>query len=110
MNIENKLYALKDCVKKFCKEDAEANYYLHKEIDDYLKEKGGVPIFTTEYVTKMADALCDKIINSDLSMDDKDFIMTTLAFLFSINENLDNTEKVYTPTGGTTITSKTEII
>lgn len=131
------LNILKEDIKETVRQNAEVNYKFDKEVNDILKRDGyhtQISTLTPKNTAKMADALCNMIIDSDLSMDDKDFMLSAMAFLIygaataehhrsrDFEERLedidlavshykmeeDNKSEIF-PTGGTTETFKTVV-
>lgn len=82
---EENLKILKENIKGFIKDNAEVNYNFNKDVNDALKRYGNqqIPNITTKYATKMAEALCDMIIDSNLSMVDKEFMLTSINYFIN---------------------------
>lgn len=81
---KEKLNALKEDFKAAVRFDAKYNYKFDKEVNDILKRDGykEQSFITPKKAIRMADAFCNTIINSDMSMDDKEFMMKALDFLY----------------------------
>ena len=132
------LNILKEDIKETVRQNTEVNYKFDKEVNDILKRDGyhtQNSTLTPKAAVKMADALCNMIIDSDLSMDNKDLILSAmLSFIYGAAtaerqrtidfekrlEDIDlivshykmeedNKSEIF-PTGGTTETHKTETI
>ena len=133
------LIALKELLKDTIREDAQNVYEFEEKVNEITFEKEGIGIITAtgDYVANMVMGdMCDRIINSRMSMDDKECILSNMSYLLDIAENgsvlsamsaeerqkaveeaadeyikthKDIAEKMY-PTGGTTETHKTEVV
>ena len=133
------LMALKENLKDTIREDAQNVYEFEKMVNKVTLETIGCHRITAtgDYVANMVMGdMCDRIINSRMSMDDKECILGTMSYLLEIAENgsvlsamsaeerqkaveeaaeeyikthKDIAEKMH-PTGGTTETHKTEVV
>ena len=133
------LIALKELLKDAIRKDAQNVYEFEKMVNKVTLEAIGCHRITAtgNYVANMVMGdMCDRIINSRMSMDDKECILGTMSYLLDIAENgsvlsamsaeerqktveeaakeyikthKDVAEKMY-PTGGTTETHKTEVV
>ena len=133
------LIALKELLKGTIREDAQNVYEFEKDVNEVARKAGGRKrmIATGDYVANMVmGEMCDRIINSRMSMDDKECILGTMSYLLDIagtgsvlsamsaeerqkaveeaadeyiKTHKDIAEKMY-PTGGTTETHKTEVV
>lgn len=133
------LIALKELLKDTIREDAQNVYEFEKMVNKVTLEAIGCHSITAtgNYVAdRVMGDMCDRIINSRMSMDDKECILGTMSYLLDIAENggvlsamsaeerqkaveeaaegyikknKDIAEKMH-PTGGTTETHKTEVV
>ena len=133
------LMALKENLKDTIRENAQNVYEFEKMVNKVTLEAIGCHRITAtgNYVANMVMGdMCDRIINSRMSMDDKECILGTMSYLLEIAENgsvlsamsaeerqkaveeaaeeyikthKDIAEKMH-PTGGTTETHKTEVV
>lgn len=133
------LIALKELLKDTIREDAQNVYEFEKMVNKVTLETIGCHRITAtgDYVANMVmGEMCDRIINSRMSMDDKECILGTMSYLLEIAENgsvlsamsaeerqkaveeaaedyiknnKEIAEKMH-PTGGTTETHKTEVV
>ena len=133
------LIALKELLKDTIREDAQNVYEFEKMVNKVTLETIGCHRITAtgDYVANMVMGdMCDRIINSRMSMDDKECILGTMSYLLEIAENgsvlsamsaeerqkaveeaaedyiknnKEIAEKMH-PTGGTTETHKTEVV
>lgn len=133
------LIALKELLKDTIREDAQNVYEFEEKVNEITLEAIGCHRITAtgNYVANMVMGdMCDRIINSRMSMDDKECILGTMSYLLDIAEtgsvlsamsaeerqkaveeaaedyikkNKDIAEKMH-PTGGTTETHKTEVV
>ena len=133
------LIALKELLKDTIREDAQNVYEFEKMVNKVTLETIGCHRITAtgDYVANMVmGEMCDRIINSRMSMDDKECILGTMSYLLEIAENgsvlsamsaeerqkaveaaaedyiknnKEIAEKMHT-TGGTTETHKTEVV
>ena len=138
-NRRENLIALKELLKDTIREDAQNVYEFEKMVNKVTLETIGCHRITAtgDYVANMVmGEMCDRIINSRMSMDDKECILGTMSYLLEIAENgsvlsamsaeerqkaveeaaedyikthKDIAEKMH-PTGGTTETHKTEVV
>ena len=136
-NRRENLIALKELLKDTIREDAQNVYEFEKMVNKVTLETIGCHRITAtgDYVANMVmGEMCDRIINSRMSMDDKECILGTMSYLLEIAENgsvlsamsaeerqkaveeaaedyiknnKEIAEKMH-PTGGTTVTHKTE--
>ena len=133
------LMALKENLKDTIREDAQNVYEFEEMVNKVVLEAIGCYRITVtgDYVANivMGD-MCDRIINSRMSMDDKECILGTMSYLLDIagtgnmlaamtaeerqktveeaadeyiKTHKDIAEKMH-PTGGTTETYKTEVV
>ena len=133
------LIALKELLKDTIREDAQNVYEFEEKVNEITFEKVGIGIITAtgDYVANMVMGdMCDRIINSRMSMADKEHILGTMSYLLDIagtgtmlgamsaeekqeavkeaadeyiKTHKDIAEKMH-PTGGTTETHKTEVV
>ena len=133
------LIALKELLKDTIREDAQNVYEFEKMVNKVTLETIGCHRITAtgDYVANMVMGdMCDRIINSRMSMADKEHILGSMSYLLDIAENgsvlsamskeeiqkaveesaeeyikthKDIAEKMH-PTGGTTETHKTEVV
>ena len=133
------LIALKELLKDTIREDAQNVYEFEKKVNKVTLEAIGCHRITAtgDYVANMVMGdMCDRIINSRMSMDDKECILGTMSYLLDIagtgtmlgamsaeerqktveeaaevyiKKNKNIAEKMH-PTGGTTETHKTEVV
>ena len=133
------LIALKELLKDTIREDAQNVYEFEKMVNKVTLETIGCHRITAtgDYVANMVMGdMCDRIINSRMSMDDKECILGTMSYLLEIaengsvlsamsaeerqkaveeaaedyiKENRDIAEKMH-PTGGTTETHKSVVV
>ena len=133
------LIALKELLKDTIREDAQNVYEFEKMVNKVTLETIGCHRITAtgDYVANMVMGdICDRIINSRMSMDDKECLLGTMSYLLEIAENgsvlsamsaeerqkaveeaaedyiknnKEIAEKMH-PTGGTTETHKTEVV
>ena len=133
------LIALKELLKDTIREDAQNVYEFEKMVNKVTLETIGCHRITAtgDYIANMVmGEMCDRIINSRMSMDDKECILGTMSYLLEIAENgsvlsamsaeerqkaveeaaedyiknnKEIAEKMH-PTGGTTETHKTEAV
>ena len=138
-NRRENLMALKENLKNKIREDAQNVCDFEEMVNRAtFKEIGcGRMVVTGDYVAnRMMDDMCNRIIDSRMSMDDKGYILKTMSYLLYIAEmgsvlsamdaeelqtaveeeaekfikkNKDIAEKIH-PTGGTTETHKTEVV
>ena len=133
------LIALKELLKDTIREDAQNVYEFEKMVNKVTLETIGCHRITAtgDYLANMVMGdMCDRIINSKMSMDDKECILGTMSYLLDIagtgsvlsamsaeerqtaveeaaedyiKNNKEIAEKMH-PTGGTTETHKTEVV
>ena len=133
------LIALKELLKDTIREDAQNVYEFEKMVNKVTLETIGCHRITAtgDYVANMVMGdICDRIINSRMSMADKEHILGSMSYLLDvaksgtmlgamsaeerqktveeaaevyIRKNKNIAEKMY-PTGGTTETHKTEVV
>ena len=132
------LIALKELLKDTIREDAQNVCDFEEKVNEITLKKIGIGRITDtgDYVTNMVMGdMCDRIIDSRLSMADKEYILRTMSYLLDvvgmgtmlgtmsaeerqktveeaaevyIKKNKEIAEKMY-PTGGTTETHKAEV-
>lgn len=129
---------LKEEIKETVRLNAEVNYKFDKEVNDILKRDGyyrPISTFPPKFAVKMAEDLCNVIIDSDLSTVNKDIMMSALYYFINgaasaehlrsqdFEDRLkdidlvvshykmeeDNKSEIF-PTAGTTETHKTEVV
>ena len=133
------LMALKENLKDTIREDAQNVYEFEKMVNKVTLETIGCHRITAtgDYVANMVMGdMCDRIINSRMSMADKEHILGSMSYLLDIagtgsvlsamsaeerqkaveeaaedyiKNNKEIAEKMH-PTGGTTETHKTEVV
>ena len=133
------LIALKELLKDTIREDAQNVCDFEEKVNEITLKKIGIGRITDtgDYVTNMVMGdMCDRIIDSRLSMADKEYILITMSYLLDvvgmgtmlgtmsaeerqktveeaaevyIKKNKEIAEKMY-PTGGTTETHKAEVV
>lgn len=133
------LKALKELLKDTIKKDAQTVFNFEEKVNEITFEKMGLGMITADgdYVAnKIMGNMCNRIIDSRMSMDDKEFILATMSQLLDIaktgtvldamsdedrqkavEEAAENfikkkkhiAEKMF-PTGGTTETHKTIVV
>ena len=138
-NKKENLIALKELLKDTIREDAQNVYEFEKMVNKVTLETIGCHRITAtgDYVANMVMGdMCNRIINSRMSMTEKEYILSTMSYLLEIAENgsvlsamsaeerqkaveeaadeyikthKDIAEKMH-PTGGTTETYKTEVV
>ena len=138
-NRRENLIALKELLKDTIREDAQNVYEFEKMVNKVTLEAIGCHRITAtgDYVANMVMGdMCDRIINSRMSMDDKEHILGTMSYLLDIagtgtmlgamsaeekqeaveeaadeyiKTHKDIAEQMH-PTGGTTETHKTEVV
>ena len=141
--MENKrrenLIALKELLKDTIREDAQNVYEFEEKVNEITFEKVGIGrrTVTGDYVAdRVMGDICNRIIDSRMSIDDKEYILSTIIDLLDlvemgtmlgamsaeekqkaveqaaevyIKKKKDIAEKMH-PTGGTTETHKTEVV
>ena len=78
------LIALKELLKDTIREDAQNVYEFEKMVNKVTLETIGCHRITAtgDYVANMVmGEMCDRIINSRMSMDDKECILGTMSYL-----------------------------
>ena len=138
-NRRENLMALKELLKDTIREDAQNVYEFEKMVNKVTLEAIGCHRITAtgDYVANMVMGdMCDRIINSRMSMADKEHILGTMSYLLDIagtgtmlgamsaeekqeaveeaadeyiKAHKDIAEQMH-PTGGTTETHKTEVV
>lgn len=132
------LMALKEMLKNTIREDAQTVCDFDEKVNEITFEKAGMGMITADgdYVAnKIMGNMCNRIIDSRMSMDDKEYILATMSNLLEIvrtgtvlgvmsdedrqkavEEAAENYIKKnkhiaeqFTPTGGTTETHKTVV-
>lgn len=133
------LIALKELLKDTIREDAQNVYEFEEKVNEITFEKEGIGIITAtgDYVAdRVMGDMCDSIIDSRMSMAEKEYILSTMSYLLDvaktgtmlgamsaeekqktiekaaedyIKTHKDIAEKMH-PTGGTTETHKTEVV
>lgn len=133
------LMAIKDMLKDTIRKDAQTVCNFEEKVNEITFEKVGIGMITADgdYVAnKIMGNMCNRIIDSRMSMDDKEFILATISHLLDIAktgtvldamsdedrqkaveeaaENFIKKKKhiaeQFTPTGGTTETHKTVVV
>ena len=133
------LIALKELLKDTIREDAQNVYEFEEKVNEITFEKVGIGrrTVTGNYVAdRVMGDICNRIIDSRMSMADKEYILGTISYLLDIAEtgsvlgtmsdeeiqksaeesaeeyiktHKDVAEKMH-PTGGTTETHKAEVV
>ena len=133
------LIALKELLKDTIREDAQNVYEFEEKVNEITFEKVGIGRITTDsdfIVNRVMGDICNRIIDSRMSMADKEHILGSMSYLLDIaksgtmlgamsaeerqktveeaaevyiKKNKDIAEKMH-PTGGTTETHKTEVV
>lgn len=133
------LMALKEMLKDTIREDAQNVYEFEEKVNEITFEKVGIGMITAtgDYVAdRVMGDMCDSIIDSRMSMAEKEYILGTMSYLLDmaktgtilgamsaeekqksiekgaedyIKKNKEIAEKMH-PTGGTTETHKTEVV
>lgn len=86
-NNKENLMALKEMLKNEIREDAQAVYEFEKNVNEAVHKAGGRKrmIATGDYVTNMVMGdMCDRIINSKMSMADKECILSNISYLLDV--------------------------
>lgn len=132
------LIALKELLKDTIKEDAQNMCEFEEKVNEITFEKLGIGKITTDsdfIVNRVVGDMCNRIIDSRMSIDNKEYILSTIINLLDlvgtgtilstmspeerqkaiekaaeeyIKTHKDIAEKMY-PTGGTTETHKTVV-
>ena len=132
------LIALKELLKDTIREDAQNVCDFEEKVNEITFEKVGIGMITAtgDYVAdRVMGDMCDSIIDSSMSMAEKEYILSTMSHLLDvaktgtmlgamsaeerqktveeaaedyIKKHKDIAEKMY-PTGGTTETHKTVV-
>lgn len=138
-NRRENLMAIKELLKDTIRKDAQTVCNFEEKVNEITFEKVGLGMITADgdYVAnKIMGDMCNRIIDSRMSMDDKEFILATMSNLLDIaktgtvldamsdedrqkavEEAAENfikkkkhiAEKM-SPTGGTTETHKTVVV
>lgn len=133
------LKALKELLKDTIRKDAQTVCNFEEKVNEITFEKLGLGMITADgdYVAnKVMGNMCNRIIDSRMSMDDKEYILATMSQLLDIaktgtvldamsdedrqkaveeaaenfiKKNKHIAEKMF-PTGGTTETHKTVVV
>lgn len=133
------LMALKELLKDTIREDAQNVCDFEEKVNEITFEKVGIGMITAtgDYVAdRVMGDMCDSIIDSRMSMAEKEYILSTMSYLLDvaktgiilgamsaeekqktiekaaedyIKKNKDIAEKMH-PTGGTTETHKTVVV
>ena len=133
------LIALKELLKDTIREDAQNMCEFEEKVNEITFEKEGIGRITAtgDYiVNRVVGDMCNRIIDSRMSIDNKEYILSTIINLLDlvgtstmlgamspeerqkaiekaaeeyIKTHKDIAEKMY-PTGGTTETHKTEVV
>lgn len=133
------LIALKELLKDTIREDAQNMCEFEEKVNEITFEKVGIGKITTDsdfIVNRVVGDMCNRIIDSRMSIDNKEYILSTIINLLDlvgtstmlgamspeerqkaiekaaeeyIKTHKDIAEKMY-PTGGTTETHKTEVV
>lgn len=133
------LIALKELLKDTIREDAQNVYEFEEKVNEITFEKEGIGRRTTDsdfIVNRVVGDMCNRIIDSRMSIDNKEYILSTIINLLDIvgmgtmlgamsaEERQKAVEKAAEeyikthkhiaekmhPTGGTTETHKTEVV
>lgn len=132
------LIALKELLKDTIREDAQNVCEFEEKVNEITFEKVGIGKITTDsdfIVNRVVGDMCNRIIDSRMSIDNKEYILSTIINLLDlvgtgtmlgamsaeerqktveeaaeeyIKTHKDIAEKMH-PTGGTTETHKTEV-
>lgn len=132
------LIALKELLKDTIREDAQNMCEFEEKVNEITFEKVGIGKITTDsdfIVNRVVGDMCNRIIDSRMSIDNKEYILSTIINLLDlvgtgtilgamsaeerqkaiekaaeeyIKTHKDIAEKMH-PTGGTTETHKTEV-
>lgn len=132
------LIALKELLKDTIREDAQNMCEFEEKVNEITFEKVGIGKITTDsdfIVNRVVGDMCNRIIDSRMSIDNKEYILSTIINLLDlvgtstmlgamspeerqkaiekaaeeyIKTHKDIAEKMY-PTGGTTETHKTVV-
>lgn len=137
-NRQDNLKALKENLKNAIREDAQTVCNFEEKVNEITFEKEGLGMITADgdYVAnKIMGNMCNRIIDSRMSIDDKEYILGTMFNLFeltrtatvlgvmsaeerqkAVEEAAENYIKKHkhiaeriAPTGGTTETHKTVV-
>ena len=138
-NRRENLMALKELLKDTIREDAQNMCDFEERVNEITFEKEGIGKITTDsdfIVNRVVGNMCNRIIDSRMSIDDKEYILSTIIDLLDlvemgtmlgamsaeekqkaveqaaevyIKKHKDIAEQMH-PTGGTTETHKTEVI
>ena len=133
------LIALKELLKDTIREDAQNMCEFEEKVNEITFEKVGIGRITTDsdfIVNRVVGDMCNRIIDSRMSIDNKEYILSTIINLLDlvgtgtilgamsaeerqkaiekaaeeyIKTHKDIAEKMH-PTGGTTETHKTEVV
>ena len=133
------LIALKESLKDTIREDAQNVCEFEEKVNEITFGKVGIGRITTDsdfIVNRVVGDMCNRIIDSRMSIDNKEYILATMLNLLDlvgngtmlgamsaeekqkaveeaaknyIKTHKDIAEKMY-PTGGTTETHKTEVV
>ena len=133
------LIALKELLKDTIREDVQNVCDFEEKVNAITFEKVGIGRITTDsdfIVNKVVGSMCNRIIDSKMSIDYKEYILSTMLNLLDlvgmgtmlgamsaeekqksieqaaedyIKKHKDIAEKMH-PTGGTTETHKTEVV
>ena len=133
------LIALKELLKDTIREDAQNMCEFEEKVNEITFEKAGIGKITTDsdfIVNRVVGDMCNRIIDSRMSIDNKEYILSTIINLLDlvgtgtmlgamsaeekqkaaekaaeeyIKTHKDIAEKMH-PTGGTTETHKTEVV
>lgn len=133
------LIALKELLKDTIKEDVQNVCEFEEKVNEITFEKVGIGKITTDsdfIVNRVVGDMCNRIIDSKMSIDNKEYILATILNLLDlvgtgtmlgamsaeekqkaiekaaeeyIKTHKDIAEKMH-PTGGTTETHKTEVV
>lgn len=138
-NRRENLMAIKELLKDTIRKDAQTVCNFEEKVNEITFEKAGLGMITADgdYVAnKVMGNMCNRIIDSRMSMDDKEYILATMSNLLEIArtgtvldamsdedrqkaveeaaENFIKKKKHlierFVPTGGTTETHKTVVV
>lgn len=83
------LMALKECLKNTVRTDAQIICDFEEEVNNITFEKAGMGkiVATGDFVAdRMMGDICNRIINSEMSMVDKVYILSTMVNILSITK------------------------
>lgn len=86
-NNKENLMALKEMLKNEIMEDAQAVYEFEKNVNEASRKAGGRKrvIATSDYITnRVMGDMCDRIIDSRMSMAEKEYILSTMSYILDV--------------------------